>query len=125
MALTSSRSPSQRRRRKAPTINELISEKDFQFTVRAIAKLHGWMEHVVYDSRRSPEGYPDLTLVRNGEVVWLELKAEKGKVSPAQEVWMLALGQVPYTMALVVRPSEMERIKLLLRDGIGSWHDAS
>ena len=36
-------------------------------------------------------GYPDLTLARDGEVLWLELKGSRGEMSPAQWGWWHAL----------------------------------
>lgn len=33
-------------------------------------------------------GYPDLTLVRNGYLIFAELKSATGKLAPAQRVWM-------------------------------------
>jgi hypothetical protein len=36
-------------------------------------------------------GYPDLTLARHGEVRFLELKADRGVLSPEQKAWFEAL----------------------------------
>jgi hypothetical protein len=47
-------------------------------------------------------GYPDLTLARHREVRWLELKADKGKLSPEQHAWQDAL---PW--CYVIRPEDL------------------
>jgi hypothetical protein len=47
-------------------------------------------------------GYPDLTLARDGEVRWFELKTEHGEVSPFQGVWLKILPN-----AHVIRPSDL------------------
>jgi hypothetical protein len=36
---------------------------------------------------------PDFVLIIHGRVYFLELKALKGKVSPAQRLWLCALGK--------------------------------
>jgi hypothetical protein len=91
--------------------SDVTSEGDFQTSVVRQARLLGWMVYYVPDSRRSPEGYPDLTLARNGVVHHWEMKAAKGRVSPAQEAWLHHLGP----SARVLRPSDMDEIEAILR----------
>ena len=74
------------------------SEQEFQDQVIAAAQTLGWRHFHTYDSRRSPSGWPDLVLVnvRQGRLLFRELKTERGRVSPAQEVWLahlVAVGQ--------------------------------
>lgn len=54
------------------------------------AKRHGWKCYFTWNSRHSPSGYPDLTMVRE-RVIWAELKSDKGTVSPDQHEWLTAL----------------------------------
>lgn len=68
------------------------TEKQFQEAVIELAKLNGWMVYHTHDSRRSEPGFPDLVLVKNGFVIFAELKTEKGRVSEAQEKWLRNLG---------------------------------
>lgn len=91
-----------------------ISEKDFQQTVVDLAKLNGWMVHKVYDSRRSPEGWPDLFLVRDGQAYAWELKREGGTPTLAQDRWIRILRQIPGVWADVMWPSDWWRIEELL-----------
>lgn len=53
------------------------------FHARPAQTSKGWRTPVAYDGK----GYPDLTLVGNGRVVFLEVKSDKGKLSPDQEGW--------------------------------------
>lgn len=72
-----------------------MSEKNFQTRVIQLAKFHGWeLVYHTHDSRRSVPGFPDLVLVssRRGRVMFRELKASKGRVSPEQREWLAALG---------------------------------
>jgi hypothetical protein len=91
--------------------SDVTSEGDFQTSVVRQARLLGWCVYYVPNSRRSPEGYPDLTLARDGVVHFWELKAAKGRVSPAQETWLHHLGPA----ARVFRPSDMDEIERMLR----------
>lgn len=78
-----------------------MSEAELQRAVLGMAKLfgwrcahfrtanttQGWMTPVAADGK----GFPDLVLVRGSELVFAELKAEKGRMSPEQVEWREAL----------------------------------
>lgn len=81
--------------------------------VTQLARLHGWLVYHTYDSQRSEPGFPDLTMVRGGRVVFRELKREKGRVSPHQKVWLEALATAGADAA-VWRPSDWEEIERCL-----------
>lgn len=90
-----------------------LTEKEWQAQVTQLAKQTGWRgAYHTYDSRRSSSGFPDLVLVRD-RVVYLELKREKGKLSPAQRHWvgwLLSAGAEVY----VVRPRDLEALGVIL-----------
>lgn len=67
------------------------SEKDFQAAVVALCAWLGLAVFHPYESRRSQPGYPDLTVVGPGGVLWRELKTTTGRVSPAQRDWLARL----------------------------------
>ena len=67
---------------------EFLGERAFQEAVLQLARLHGWLAYHTHDSRRSQAGFPDLVLVRGQRVVFAELKSAKGRVRPAQRVWL-------------------------------------
>lgn len=61
-----------------------LSEHDLQANVVAAAKMQGWWVMAVRDSRGTEPGWPDLTLIRGGRLMYRELKSETGKLRPAQ-----------------------------------------
>lgn len=73
-----------RLKRNAMTL--LITEKEFQATVRELAELRGWKVFTTWNSRHSPAGEPDLRLVHptKGRMVWAELKREGGRLTELQ-----------------------------------------
>lgn len=95
------------------------SEEDFLQSVLHLARMFGWADFHVRDSRRSNPGWPDLALVKvgwNGVARYLaaELKTETGKVTPAQRAWLERLGKVPGIETYVWRPSDRQRIAEIL-----------
>jgi len=92
-----------------------MTEKEFLQQVRDLAKLCGWLVYHTHDSRRSPEGFPDLVLVRNDKVIFAELKSKKGRTTSAQEMWLKALEKVPGVDVYLWRPSDWDRIVDVLR----------
>lgn len=103
----------------APSAAPVISERVFQRAVIRLAQERGWMVHTVYDSRKSPAGYPDLTLARRpgkdcpGQLVIAELKVD-APLTIEQEVWLATLSHVTQTRAYLWRPGDMERIREVL-----------
>ena len=68
------------------------SEHDFQEAVIDMAKTeYGYITYHTFDSRRSDAGFPDIVAVRRGRIVYIELKAMKGRLSDAQWEWLAAL----------------------------------
>lgn len=60
-----------------------------------------WATHMAGDT-----GFPDLVLAREGRLLFVELKSEKGKTTPEQDHWLAELGDVPGVVALVWRPAD-------------------
>lgn len=75
------------------TQRSLMTEKDLQTAVTAIADLYGWLSFHDHDSRRNRAGFPDLVLLHplTGRLLFRELKTEKGRVRPEQQGWLDAL----------------------------------
>lgn len=86
-----------------------ISEKAWQQQVVELAELYGWLVYHTYDSRRSNPGWPDLVLCRAPELVVVELKRDKGRLTPAQRVWLDALERSGVETA-VWRPADFETV---------------
>ena len=58
-----------------------MTEKELQAAVVELAGYLKWRCYHTYDSRRSNAGFPDLTMVRYGRLIFAELKSEKGKAT--------------------------------------------
>lgn len=71
-----------------------MTEAELQAEVIELAKTYGWLHYHTHDSRRSPRGFPDLVLVRNGRLVFAELKKESGQQTPQQREWGRMLREV-------------------------------
>jgi hypothetical protein len=84
-----------------------MTENDLKRHVLAMAYAKGWAVYHVPQSTMhngGGRGYPDLTLARDGEVQWIELKQESAKLTIAQLAWQLALPRME-----VIRPSDLAR----------------
>lgn len=91
-----------------------LSEKSWQRTVTDTADAFGWWWYHPYESRRSEEGWPDLTFLRPPEFFVAELKTEKGRLSKAQTrvIDMLVASGVEVH---VWRPSDFLAVETRLR----------
>lgn len=89
-----------------------ISEAEWQTAVLELAEMLGWSWHHETDSRRTKAGWPDLVLWRE-RIVFVELKKESGRVSPAQAAvldGLAAAGGEVY----VWRPSDLPAVQRVL-----------
>jgi hypothetical protein len=92
-------------------------EAAFQAGVVELAGLQGWLcyhppDNVPVTARSGRKyvqnvqaGYPDLTLVRGVRLIFAELKAEKGRVSEAQETWLDCLRRVAVAVNGIAAPA--------------------
>lgn len=91
-----------------------VLEKDLQRTVIELAQVCGWQRiYHTHDSRRSQHGFPDLVLVRE-RIVFLELKRDKGKLAPAQKLWLRALRDAGGEVYLI-RPRDVDNLAAVLQ----------
>jgi hypothetical protein len=97
-----------------PGLSEEVSEKDFQAAVLRLAKRNGWLAYHTHDSRKSAAGFPDLTLVRSGRILFAELKTTSGKTTADQDTWLeeIRSATVP---AYLWRPADWAEIEKVLR----------
>jgi len=99
-----------------------ISEADFKDMVISIAKRYGWLVHHDLPAQNTrgrwmtnvqgDAGFPDLFMVhpfQGGRPLVIELKAEKGKTTPGQKIWLNAC-EMAGCHAAVWKPSDMEYI---------------
>lgn len=83
-----------------------MTERQWQQRITDLARLRGWRCFHPYDSRRSAPGFPDLTLVRGGRLIFAELKTDTGRLTVEQRGWIDALAAVIGVTAVVWRPSD-------------------
>lgn len=111
---------------KRTTTERVQSEADFQRAVIDLARRLGWR---VFHPRPAQtkrgtwitatagdgKGYPDLSMVRGGRLIFAELKTDKGRLRPEQAEWLEALGEVAYRSEVVEahvwRPSQFAAIQ--------------
>ena len=87
-------------------------EEALQNRLIQAAGLAGWLCYHTRDSRRSPIGFMDLVMVRDGQILAIECKrgpAEmramaKSKEGQAQLAWIAEMDRVPGCRAAVVSP---------------------
>lgn len=105
----------QRRARSAKT-GELL-ESAFQKQVEGLAKVYGWLRYHTHDSRRSHAGFPDLVLLRGPELIFAELKTDRGRIRPEQQDWIDALQLVPGVDVYLWRPKDWDALHARLARG--------
>jgi hypothetical protein len=93
-----------------------MTENELKHHVLGLARRNGWaVYHVPQTTMRNGggSGYPDLTLARDGEVLWLELKQQKAQPTDQQLAWAAAIGR-PWHL---IRPADWDsgRVGELLR----------
>lgn len=95
-----------------------MTEAELQRVVLELANLMQWRAYHTHDSRRSQQGYPDLTLVRPPRVIFAELKGDGayGKRGPTREQtdWLRDLQACPGVEAYVWRPQDVDDIATIL-----------
>lgn len=96
-----------------------LTEAEWHAQVVELAGTLGYLRYHTYRSKRSPAGFPDEVLVRD-RVIYLELKREKGKLSPEQRRWVTALLDAGAEI-YVVRPSDLDDLALVLAHRGDPW----
>ena len=101
-----------------------VSETDFQYAVKEHAEADGW---AVMSWRKSASpgkdgrwrglaapGWPDLILVKGKRLLAVELKSEKGHVTPAQRRWLKLLNGAG-AESYIARPRDAAELIGILR----------
>lgn len=84
-----------------------MTESELREQVVKYAHGRGWLVFSlpIAKTRRPVKdatGYPDLTMARDGRIVFIELKTDDGVMRPDQMTWLRNLGPYCY----VLRPSD-------------------
>jgi len=95
-----------------------MSEDELLQAITEAATFLGWRWHHVRRSdlalQQGHSGYPDLTLAKEGRLVFLELKSMIGVVTADQEAWLEELSGTEGVNVLVVRPDRLDAILRML-----------
>ena len=90
------------------------TEKEFQSEVERLVAMYGGIHYHTQRSRRSPAGYPDLTIVIDGRVIFAELKTDAKTSRVSMGKWKegarrptYRLGQVDWLDALAEAHEEV------------------
>lgn len=96
-------------------LDATVSETTFRGAVCDLLTARNWRWSYIPDSRKvqGHAGIPDIIAVRGERLLFIELKTERGRLSPAQQVWHKALD---FTAAesYVFRPHDAQRIERIL-----------
>jgi len=112
-----------------PLPSERITEAAFTSQVIALARWYKWrVAHFrpamtkrgrwVTAVQGDGAGFPDLVLIRNGELIFAELKSAKRKVEPGseQEKWLSELSKVALSVSVYVwKPQDITEIEKVLK----------
>ena len=96
------------------TVIGVMKEKEFLQQIRDLARAYGWLEYHPYDSRKSTPGFPDLTMVRDGRLIFAELKVGSKGLTEPQIQWIAELDEVKGCEVYIWRPEDYEKIKEVL-----------
>lgn len=100
------------------------TEREWQQTVIEALRLFGWRLTHFRPAQtkigwRTPlegdAGFPDIVAVRDGWMLALELKSERGRATPEQQAWLADLAKVPGVVAAIVRPSQWRWLEVVLK----------
>ena len=70
------------------------NEKDLDRNIVTVCNMYGWARYHTFRSQYSPAGFPDLTLTRDGELIFAELKSPKKWPTEDQWCWLYDLQEV-------------------------------
>jgi len=94
-----------------------MTETQLQTAVVKLARMLGFLVYHTHDSRRSEPGFPDLTMVKEGRLLFTELKTATGKLTDDQLMWIDALMKTDNEV-YVWRPADWDNgtiVKCLMR----------
>lgn len=99
------------------TLDRYVTHKEFMGIIQQFAELHGWMVYFTWQSKHSPAGYPDLTMVRERDkrLITAEVKTVKDKPTIQQEEWLRILRAVNCSEVYLWYPKDWDDIEKVLK----------
>ena len=107
--MPASRKTPVKRKRKAP-------EFAFQKEIIKLAQRHGWMYfYNLKPQYQRGKGFPDLVLIRPRRLIFAEVKARRGQLSPHQRTWITWLKMLPCVEVYTWKPRDWATIERTLK----------
>ena len=97
----------------------MAEEKQFENKVKSYLKSKGCWVLKTWGGGFLRSGIPDLLICCKGKFIGVELKAEKGKVSPLQKYEIMEIKKAG-GLALSLRPSGFDEFKKLIEEIINN-----
>ena len=88
------------------TLANAMTESELAENVRHLAKALNYMAYHTWRSDHSPAGFPDWVFVKEGRLLFVELKRQKGKITTHQRDWLDCLRECHLVEVYEWRPSE-------------------
>lgn len=92
-----------------------LREDVFQQWIESLLGFYGWRVYHTHNSERSAAGFPDIVAVRDGELLFAELKTARGAAGrprPDQVEWLDALAVVQRHVEALVALAEQAGIAI-------------
>ena len=70
-----------------------LKETDIRAQLRDFLKISGWLVTIHYQGPLSAKGFPDMTALKDGNTVYIEVKSEGGTQSPYQKIYQREIEQ--------------------------------
>jgi hypothetical protein len=99
------------------SLDDHMTEAVFESRFVELFTLTGWVGYHTRDSRGSNAGFPDWCLARAPRLLLVELKTNRGRLTPEQRVWGTLLAACPGVEYRVWRPRDWPTILATLNDG--------
>lgn len=101
-----------------------MTEDEWQQRITDTASTYGWrwfhapknLPYVKGGKRKQAvrSGFPDLVLVRDGRLIFAELKSRVGRATPEQIAWLRDLDDVPHVEAYLWKPQDWPEVLAIL-----------
>lgn len=92
-----------------------MTERQLQDGIVAAARRLGYLVYHPFDSRRSEPGYPDLTIVGHGKILFIECKSITGRPSAAQWKWIRTIRETGQEVFIVI-PADYDDVLAALQE---------
>lgn len=93
------------------------TERAFAAQIEEVFRLFGWRFFHPWHNVHSAPGFPDYCAIRPPRCLFVELKTNTGRLTPAQEDWLRELARCPGVEVFLWRPQNWEAIIETLSDG--------